>query len=56
MKKLSNKAKVEAIKKVLEDRLPNGTVYDLPLILKEICKITYDITPEDIEKFKQLNK
>ena len=55
MKKLSNKAKVEAIKKVLE-RLLNSTVYDLPLILKEILNIVYDVTPEDIEKFKQLNK
>lgn len=42
-KKLSNKAKVKKIKEIIDNDIPNGTIYDLPLILKKIVGIIYDI-------------
>lgn len=53
MKKLSNKAKVEEIKNIL-DRVKTSTVYELPNLLKDIAKVVYDITPEEAQMYEQM--
>lgn len=55
-KKLSNTQKVLAIKNILDERLPNSSVFDLVYILKDIAAIVYDVTPEQMAEIENNRK
>ena len=49
-KKLSDKEKVQKIQSILESGIPGCSVYALPVILKKVLKVIYDIEEENTSK------